>query len=78
MDLPEDLAVAYEAAMFGSEPPDLMHTSAEAFAYIVNKMTDITEDRRKELLDFAAACPTGCWIEMTKDAMRYVGEDNEA
>ncbi len=72
---PSDLAAAYDQASFGTESTEVFHTSANGLIAMATKMTDITDERRKELLDFAAACPAGHWIEMTKDSIHYVTED---
>lgn len=71
----QDLQIAYDKASFGNECPEVIHTTPNGLTAMVNKITDITNDRRKELLEFAAECPAGCWIEMTKESISYVNED---
>jgi len=56
MDI-EDIAVAYDQAMFGTDAPDIIHTSAKGLTAMANAMADITDERRKELLDCAVRVP---------------------
>ena len=77
MDFPEYIAVAYDQVMCGTESPEIIHTSAKGLTFMANKMTDITDERRKELLDCASECPAGCWIEMTAETIRYVNEGDD-